>query len=169
MTMISVETVYVLAMSVLMGLFVLGMWWEARRALREMCDEDRFALKIESEREFRRQMAREAARLRLNDLRADLRRAELQRANLQRAALSQEAALEPEHIGRILERLARVDTRTENAGERVPELNFVRGGTRQARRKAEMAAVSASDSRTKSERGSSARGNGAPLLATATR
>ena len=165
MTTISGETMYVLAMSVLMGLFALGMWWEARRALREMCDEDRVAFKIESEREFRRQMAREDARLRLNALRADLRRAELQRA-----AVARDENLAPEHIGRILERLARVDTRMENEGERVPELNFVRGGTRQARRKADSASESRSKTPVgKSARENSARGNGAPLLATATR
>ena len=156
MTTISEQTVCVLVMSGLMGLFLLGMWWEARRVLREMCDEDRTEIKIESEQEFRRQMAREEARHRLNDLRAEMRRASLPSAS---------DMTEPEHIGRILDRLARIDTRTES--ERVPELNFVRGGARhkgarQARARIEAGA--ASDSRAEGERG-----NGAQLLATATR
>ncbi len=153
MTTISEQTVCVLVMSGLMGLFLLCMWWEARRALREMCDEERVLVKIESEQEFRRQMAREAARVRLNDLRAEMRRASLP---------SQSDMTEPEHIGRILDRLARIDTRTENDG--VPELNFVRGGIRNSGARAPRKARVASNSREEGERG-----NGSALLATATR
>lgn len=107
----------VLAMGALFGLFLVGVWWELRRALRSVAREtkqrERALFRFESRAAFEREMAREAASQRVSALRVARvlnasRRAEVSAAmaSIESEERKEEAGFQMESVGRILERLA---------------------------------------------------------------
>lgn len=130
----------VLAMGVLFGLFLLGVWWELRSSLRSVGREaqqrERAVARLESRVAFERELERQAASRRVAALRAvSVASAQMPSAPVL-AEREQEAAsgFGLESVGRILERLAQAAPPIEAeievpafAGTR-PALNMVRGG-----------------------------------------
>ena len=148
------EGFLVSAMAAMFGLFLIGLWIEARRTLRRVAEREHVALEASLqgwEAEYHRLLSRREARERLETLRAPLQLvaatpvAQATGAQTARYHDEDEALYEAaprvvgfERVGRIIERLSALDDELDGeleAAASVPEprfgeLNLVPGGAR---------------------------------------
>lgn len=142
------DGVILAAMAAMFGLFLIGLWCEARRALRRVADRESLALEASLqgwEAEYHRLMSRREARERLETLRAPLQLVGATTNSVAPIRHEDETMYEPaprtigfERVGRIIERLGALDDELDDemeAASAVPEPRFgefhlVQGGAR---------------------------------------
>jgi hypothetical protein len=125
--MLTSEQMCLMAMAAMFGLFMLGLWLEARKALSKVSEHEHAAILRQCEVEYRRMLKRREARERLTELRSQL--AVVPATNLVPATEAQ-PQLGPEHISRIIDRLCGLAPELDAGWNTVPELHFVQGGAR---------------------------------------
>jgi hypothetical protein len=147
------DSVLVAAMAAMFGVFLMGLWVEARRTLRRVAERESVAIEasLQSwEAEYQRVLARRDARERLEMLRAPLQLVPATAAAPAPAVTSRyhdedDSMYQPaprvmgfERVGRIIERLSALDHELDQEMEaaasvpapRFGELNLVQGGAR---------------------------------------
>lgn len=143
------DSFLVAAMAAMFGLFLIGLWIEARRTLRRVADRESIAIEASLqgwEAEYHRVLARREARERLESLRAPLQLvgatavAQTGRYHDEDEVMYEAAprVVGFERVGRIIERLGALDDElngeleavTDVPEPRFGELNLVQGGAR---------------------------------------